>query len=101
VNGEVISGRGLSPPFTLRRVHGESMLPQLPAGKIVITHKLFRSLKPGDIVIVRHNGLEKIKRVAAINGQKLYIRGDNPAQSTDSRHFGWLDAQTVVGKVLI
>jgi type IV secretory pathway protease TraF len=58
------------------------------------------ALVPGDIVVVRHEGLEKIKRIEQIDGVKLFIVGDNQAASTDSRHFGWIDRSAVVGKVI-
>jgi nickel-type superoxide dismutase maturation protease len=84
----------------LRRVQGDSMLPSLAAGKIVVATRMFRKLRPGDVVIVQHDGVEKIKRVITLKLDKIYILGDNSAQSTDSRHFGWLHKSAVQGKML-
>ena len=85
--------------LAVRRVTGLSMAPALRPGAIVVVHGLWRRLRPGDIVMVRHGGLEKIKRVRHIQNAQVYLVGDNPAHSTDSRAFGWLDTRLVVGKV--
>lgn len=87
-------------PFLLRRIHGQSMHPTLRSGKIIFALKVFKRLNPGDLVIVRHNGVEKIKRVKLVTDSKLYIVGDNESASTDSRQFGWLDRSVVLAKVI-
>lgn len=84
----------------LRQVTGESMLPALRPDAIILAHGLWRRLKPGDVVVLRHGGLDKIKRIQAIQNAQVYLVGDNPAQSTDSRTLGWLDARLVIGKVV-
>lgn len=76
------------------------MLPSLRPGQIVVARQKFLKLKTGDVVIVRHNGLEKIKRIASVDGQQVTVLGDNSSHSTDSRHFGPLNKQDIVGKVL-
>jgi len=76
------------------------MLPALPPGKIVIGAVRFGSLQEGDVVIVLHDGLEKIKRIAKIRGDQLFVLGDNPEKSTDSRSFGWLSVTVVRAKVI-
>jgi len=86
--------------LAIRRVSGESMLPTLPPGKIVIATGLHGGLRKEDVVIVHHRGLEKIKRIQQIGGGRLFVLGDNAARSTDSHVFGWLDVGTVVGKVI-
>lgn len=76
------------------------MLPFLPAGKIVIAWR-FLTPKVGDIVVARYKRQEIIKRVAEFKHGLVYLLGDNPAYSTDSRHFGWLPASVIVGVVLV
>lgn len=84
----------------LRRVVGKSMLPTLRPGQIVIARQRFTYIKPGDVVVLQHDGIEKIKRVTSIDGSKVLVEGDNPQASTDSRHFGSVPRQAIVGKVL-
>lgn len=75
------------------------MLPTLKPGQIVLGWRWLHSLEPGDVVIFRHNGLDKIKRVVRISPNELYVMGDNPQASTDSSSFGWIDNQLVLGKL--
>jgi hypothetical protein len=44
--------------------------------------------------------LEKIKRIERHEGDLVYLLGDNPAESTDSRTLGWLPAKTILAKVV-
>lgn len=84
----------------IRRVAGSSMVPSLYAGRIVYATNLYAMLNRGDIIIIWHQGIEKIKRIQAIDGDRLYVVGDNQLASTDSRAFGWLDRSVVRGKVI-
>jgi phage repressor protein C with HTH and peptisase S24 domain len=84
--------------FIIRRVHGDSMMPTLQPGKIVVALK-WRSAQPGDIVVIKHGGIEKIKRVTRVRSGEVFVQGDNLARSTDSRTFGWLPVQSIEGKV--
>lgn len=76
------------------------MLPKFKAGRIVVASGRFRKLKPNDVVIMHHDGREKIKRIQQIAEGKLFVVGDNPSASTDSRDFGWLPCEAVRAKVL-
>lgn len=61
------------------------------------------SVRPGDLVALtdpRDPGRIMVKRVAAVDGGRVSVRGDNDALSTDSRHFGPVDAAAVVGRVI-
>lgn len=76
------------------------MLPTLTAGTIVIALPTKRALQIGDIVVLAHDGIEKIKRVEQVRDAQLFVRGDNTAHSTDSRTFGWLNETDVLGRVI-
>jgi SOS-response transcriptional repressor LexA len=75
------------------------MAPSLHAGQLVIGRQT-RELQPGDVVIVSHEGLEKIKRIERQQGDLIYLLGDNAGASTDSRNFGWVHAKTIIAKVV-
>lgn len=83
----------------VRRIVGDSMLPTLRPGSVVIVRRQ-RRVRPGDIVVFSHDGLEKIKRITGQDGEAVYVRGDNPGKSTDSRHFGWVDTASVRGVII-
>lgn len=85
--------------FMIRRIVGGSMLPHLTPGKIVFGWRQ-KHLKIGDVVILFHDGLEKIKRIDRIDGERLYVLGDNPEASTDSRQFGLVDREQVLARVV-
>ena len=86
--------------FVIRRVAGDSMIPTLNQGDLVIGTRPFKRLSVGTVVIIRHNGLEKIKRIAKIDSDQLFVVGDNQTHSTDSRSFGWLPISTVVARII-
>ena len=76
------------------------MLPTLRPGRLVIATSLFRELKPEHIVVVQHQGLEKIKRIQDIKGGQVFLVGDNARASLDSRSFGWLPLESISSKVI-
>lgn len=90
------------PLLMLRRVRGHSMLPSLEHGDIVWATGLSspQSLQPGQVVVIRHEGIEIIKRVVEVENGEIIVQGDNAADSTDSRQFGPLPLSAVRGKVI-
>lgn len=83
----------------LRRVVGESMLPALRPGAIVVGWR-FKRPTAGSIVIARHQGKEIIKRVAQQRSDSYYLLGDNQPRSTDSRTYGWLNRRAIRAVVI-
>ncbi len=92
--------KNAKPPLLFRRVVGQSMLPVLPPGTFVIGWRYFKDLNPGHIVVLNHDGREKIKRLSEIKDKQIYLLGDKAEESTDSRHFGWLDYDSVKAIVI-
>ncbi|MBL8122279.1 S26 family signal peptidase [Candidatus Saccharibacteria bacterium] len=85
----------------VRRVVGRSMTPILDPGQVVVAIP-WRRYQAEDVVLLSHQGKEKIKRIRMIDSKsgKYDVRGDNPSQSTDSRHFGLIEHADIVGKVI-
>jgi phage repressor protein C with HTH and peptisase S24 domain len=75
------------------------MAPTLTPGKIILAMRS-RKIRPGNVVVIWHEGLDKIKRVVDIRNGEVFVAGDNAAQSTDSRSFGWLPIKAVIAKVI-
>lgn len=78
------------------------MEPALNHGQIVIGSSLpflFKKPEIGDIVVLAH-GRCIIKRIVKIEKDKIFIMGDNKKESTDSRSFGWINKQEILGKVM-
>lgn len=75
------------------------MLPVLPPGTYVYGSRYYKKLSIGDTVIFVHDGKEKIKRISKTDGSRLYVIGDHPEASVDSRQFGWIERSDVLAKV--
>ena len=95
----------------LLRVTGDSMAPTLAAGEVVMLdpnayHK--RNPREDEIVVARHPRqaeLRIVKRVAAVfesdtEGVQLVLASDNAAAGADSRVFGPVAVDLVLGQVI-
>ena len=83
-------------------VSGESMQPTLAPGDRLVVVPTAR-LRLGQVVALadpRESGRLIVKRIGALREGQVELRGDNPAASTDSRHFGLVRRDQVVGTVL-
>tara|TARA_B100001115_G_C15675799_1_gene326545 strand:- start:345 stop:629 length:285 start_codon:yes stop_codon:yes gene_type:complete len=82
-------------------IRGNSMEPTLYDGDNVIFEEFQdQRLRVGDVVLCQHpfsskNIVKRIKRISKSN--KLYVRGDNPLYSSDSRSFGPLSSSKIIG----
>lgn len=76
------------------------MSPTLTKGRVAVFRRK-KSYKHGEIVLIYHAGLEKIKRIAKISGDNVYLIGDNAAHSTDSRHFGAVPKNSIRGAAIL
>jgi len=80
------------------------MSPTLHNGQIVLVNRfiyLFAAPKKNDIIAVRdpRDGKVLIKRIKKIEDKRYFVLGDNKKASTDSRVFGMIERQDIVGKV--
>jgi signal peptidase I len=95
------------------RVAGDSMKPTLPGGALVAVVGRRREPSFGAIVVVRRpDGSEHLKRVVGTPGTRVEfadgppldlgpgefaVAGDNRSGSTDSRHYGPVRREDIVG----
>ena len=82
---------------------GTSMNPTLKDGEVVLVDRE-APIEVGDIVVAKHpieQNNEVVKRVERINERGHYfLVGDNPDDSTDSRHYGAVTREYIKGKVV-
>ncbi len=77
------------------------MLPTLEPGAIVLVDPR-RSPQVGDVVVARHpfeRDTVLVKRVEGMTPHALDLRGDAPEESTDSRSYGALPRDRLLGVV--
>ena len=83
-------------------VRGCSMEPTIMDLDMIIVYRLGEA-KPGDIVVAKAPeplGLVA-KRVTDIQGDSVYLLGDNHNNSRDSRHFGPVSRDDIVGVIIL
>lgn len=76
------------------------MLPALESGQKVITFNWSKEYKVGDLVVIKLEKREIVKRLKGIKKDQVFVIGDNEKYSTDSRALGWIDREKLVGKVI-
>jgi phage repressor protein C with HTH and peptisase S24 domain len=86
-------------PFKLYRVTGTSMLPTYSPGDTLLGLRWFHP-RPGQVVVV-HRDKPLIKRIVRLARSDVWVEGDNPAQSTDSRHFGPIARAALEAVILV
>ncbi len=91
--------------LTRYAIEGESMLPALRPGDFVVVSQRRRPLRYGDIVLAtdpREPARALVKRIHLVEPGRnaAWLLGDNPAASTDSRHFGAVPAANLLGRVI-
>lgn len=92
-------------PIARFRVDDRSMEPTLAPGDYVLVNRwAYRRHDPanGDLVIVRDPEVPArylVKRIADMSVSGAYVVGDNSALSRDSRAFGPVPRELIVGRV--
>lgn len=81
-------------------MHGNSMYPTLKPNQDILVWCWFYTPKLGDIVAVKVAGKEMIKRMQMSSDRGAFVLGDNEKESTDSRNFGWIKKDQIIGKVI-
>ena len=89
-------------PFTTVRVVGPSMEPTVRNGQWWIVRK-GQGLNPGDVVLMQHPQrahLSVVKRLHHREDDGWWVLGDNPTVSDDSRQFGAVADDLIVGRLV-
>ncbi|GAA1035110.1 S26 family signal peptidase [Virgisporangium ochraceum] len=113
--------------YVVATVRGVSMVPTLrPGDRLLVRRRPAHRVRTGDLVVYRDGFQPRpgagwvVKRVAAVPGQalaagqvperiagdrivpagRLVVAGDNPAASFDSRQFGYLPGEWLLGTVV-
>lgn len=86
-------------------VQGESMYPALEDGDTLICNTLNKNPEVGDIVVIKPSFETVpdqliIKRVTDIKDGKIFIEGDNKENSYDSRNFGYVSLEHLLGVII-
>lgn len=95
-------------PFIHFKVRDRSMEPAIKPGDYVLVNKLaylFGKPSKGDVIVFKHPREKNkflIKRIASITvSGEYFVVGDNKSQSNDSRNFGSIKKNLIVGKLFI
>jgi len=104
--------------FRISFISGNSMQPTLKNNSLIIVdqylYKLF-TIKKEDILIFRVKDEEVIKRIhglpketidteegkLTLKKDEIYVLGDNPKESIDSRMYGPLKINNIIGKIFL
>ena len=82
-------------------IKGDSMWPTFSDGDTISCSEYYDSAISLSTIVVFNHPLKKgvvcVKRVKRIDGDKLFVQGDNPdpTASEDSHNFGWISKNLV------
>jgi nickel-type superoxide dismutase maturation protease len=94
-------------PLGRYEVEGKSMLPDVSPGERVLVNRAaywLRQPSAGDLVVLRDPRDRRrllLKRIEGAEGERWRVAGANAGESTDSRTFGPVERELIVGKVLL
>ena len=89
-------------PWGRALVVGDSMRPTYRPGDVLLWRRGRRGLRPGVVVVVQLPGDRPlgVKRLGASTAGAWELLSDNPERATDSRAFGEVPEEAVLGRVL-
>ncbi|MFI1395050.1 nickel-type superoxide dismutase maturation protease [Streptomyces sp. NPDC020681] len=94
-------GREPRVPFGVAEVTGPSMYPTLKHGDQLLVH-YGAEVRPGDVAVLRHplqQDLLIVKRLVELRDGGWWVLGDNPGAEGDSRLFGTVPQELLLGRV--
>lgn len=89
--------------FTAIAIAGASMEPALRSGQWWLVRRT-TDVRPGQMIVFWHpirTDLLTVKRVDHRQKAGWWVLGDNPAASDDSRYFGAIEPEQVVGRLVL
>jgi len=84
-------------------IAGDSMEPTLRSGEWWVARRT-RRVAVGDVVVVRQpeqEDLLTVKRITDREGARWWVEGDNSERSRDSRHYGPVDPEAIVARLVL
>jgi nickel-type superoxide dismutase maturation protease len=94
-------GREPKPPFGVAEVTGPSMYPTLKHRDQLLVH-YGAEVRAGDVAVLRHplqQDLLIVKRLVERREDGWWVLGDNPGAEGDSRVFGTVPHELLLGRV--
>ncbi|MCE2572813.1 S26 family signal peptidase [Motilimonas eburnea] len=94
--------------FAFYHIPSASMTPTLQVGDVVVVDtwsNQANTITTGDVIVLKRSASDlvlakRLKEKRNNNGQwELYLAGDNPSGSVDSRQFGWVTSDYIIGKI--
>jgi signal peptidase I len=85
------------------KTSGHSMEPAIKNGQYVLISKIpyfFSEPSVKEIVAFKKNQKVFVKRIVKKTGDKYFLAGDNPKDSLDSRDFGFILKNDILGRVM-
>lgn len=85
------------------------MFPFFKPGSLVLINRLsflFRKPKANEIVVIKNPDKKDLKRkyllkrIKEVEENKFFVVGDNLEESIDSRNFGFIEKNDILGKVI-
>lgn len=82
--------------YRMAVVSGLSMIPTLaPGERLLVRHD--GPIVLGDIVVFKRDQKFEVKRILRIEADGIFVQGDNDLVSTDSRTYGLIPHDNVLG----
>jgi nickel-type superoxide dismutase maturation protease len=101
---KILSLLDLINPILKFRIQEESMTPKYNPNDLILVNKIayqFKNPRIGDeIAFKRPGGKVYFKKITKIKSKGYFVEGLNKKQSIDSRHFGLVKKEDIIGKVL-
>jgi phage repressor protein C with HTH and peptisase S24 domain len=82
--------------YQMAVVSGLSMIPTLAPGERILV-RLDGPIVLGDIAVFERAGQFEVKRIIRIESEGIFVQGDNDLVSTDSRTYGLIPHEDVIG----